>query len=449
MTNFSLKMRLMSVFSVFFVFMGVCCGIVSWFEAKETIDEFFDTYQMALARNLASADWTHINNEIQKYTNFELQNIKHSDEDDEAIGFAVFDLNGNMVFHDNENGKDFVFQSVTGAFLNENVDGEPWRIIRVKSADKNFIVAIGQELEYRSDVAWDLIEEFMLPWLIGFGILLIFMLLIVEREFKPLKHAAKLIKQRNIDDLSEVSVNGVPREVLPLVDAINELLKKLELLLQQERRFVADAAHELRTPLTALSVQLEVLQMEIDNKKNRDKAVNNLEQGLVRASHLVEQLLLLSKIENSLVVDTYEQELIDWKKLVFSVCDEYKIGAQQKSISFEIKKLTTKGPIDKANKTLISIVVKNLVENAVKYSTENAIVRIETSADYLKVFNSGINVKNEHITYLGQRFYRPSGHNEKGSGLGLSIVKLITKYYGCKLKFSNIDDGFEVVIVKD
>ena len=109
MKNFSLKIRLMLVFSTFFIFMGLCCGIVSWFEAKETTDEFFDTYQMALARNLASADWQNINHEIQKHTDFELKNIKHADEDDEAIGFAVFDLNGNMVFHDNENGKKFIF----------------------------------------------------------------------------------------------------------------------------------------------------------------------------------------------------------------------------------------------------------------------------------------------------------------------------------------------------
>ncbi len=449
MTNFSLKMRLMILFSVFFVFMGVCCGVVSWFEAKETTDEFFDTYQMALARNLASADWKNINNEIQKHTDFELKNIKHADEDDEAIGFAVFDLNGNMVFHDNENGKDFVFKSVTGAFLNENVSDEPWRIIRVKSADKNFIIAIGQELEYRSDVAWDLIEEFMLPWLVGFCILLVFMLLIVEREFRPLKHAAMLIKQRNIDDLSEVSIKGFPKEVLPLVQAINELFKKLDLLLQQERRFVADAAHELRTPLTALSVQLEVLQMGIDDKKNRDKAITNLEQGLVRASHLVEQLLLLSKIENSLVGNDYEQEQINWKRLIISICDEYKTMAQQKNISFKFDKLNAKGPIDKANQALIGMVIKNLVENAVKYSPEKAKIKIETSEKHLKVFNSGIQVKDEHIVYLGQRFYRPSGHNEKGSGLGLSIVKLITKYYGCSLQFANIDDGFEVVIGKN
>ena len=448
MKNFSLKIRLMLVFSTFFIFMGLCCGIVSWFEAKETTDEFFDTYQMALARNLASADWQNINHEIQKHTDFELKNIKHADEDDEAIGFAVFDLNGNMVFHDNENGKDFVFKSVTGAFLNENVSDEPWRIIRVKSADKNFIIAIGQELEYRSDVAWDLIEEFMLPWLIGFCILLAFMLLIVEREFKPLKRAAMQIKNRNMEDLSEVSAIGFPKEVLPLVEAINELLKKLELLLQKERRFVADAAHELRTPLTALNVQLEVLQMGIDDKKSRDKAIINLEQGLFRASHLVEQLLLLSKIENSLVVENNDQEQINWKKIVVSVCDEYKIMAQQKNISFEIDKLADEGPINKANKALISMVVKNLVENAIKYSPEKARIQIETSSKYLRVFNSGIIVKEEHLAYLGQRFYRPSGHNEKGSGLGLSIVMLITKYYGCEIKFANVDDGFEVLIEK-
>ncbi len=446
MKNFSLKMRLMLVFTTFFALIGISCGVVSWFEAKETTDEFFDTYQMALARNLASADWQNINHEILRHTNKELKHIKNADEDDEAIGFAVFNLQGDMVFHDNENGKDFAFNNKTGAFYNENVDGDPWRIIRIKSADKDFIIAVGQELDYRSDVAWDLIEEFMLPWMIGLLILLSFMLFVIEREFKPLKKAAMQIKNRNPQDLSAVETIGFPKEVMPLVDAINELLQKLGLLLQQERRFVADAAHELRTPLTALKVQLEVLELSEDDKVSRDKAVENLGKGLLRASHLVEQLLAMSRLENSLVSGKQECEIINWEDIINNVVYDYKTDLEQKNIKVDLTQLTNKGPINCANTTLITMIVKNLIENAIKYSNDNAQIKVYADENMFKIYNSGVSVKEEHLSYLGQRFYRPSGQNEKGSGLGLSIVKLIANHYSCKVGFANVDDGFEVSI---
>ncbi len=446
MKNFSLKMRLMLVFTTFFILIGISCGVVSWFEAKETTDEFFDTYQMALASNLASADWENVNHEILKNTNKELKYIKNADEDDEAIGFAVFNLQGKMVFHDNENGKNFIYNLTTGAFYNEEVDDDLWRIIRVKSADKNFIIAVGQELEYRSDVAWDLIEEFMLPWMVGLFILLLFMLLIIEREFKPLKRAAMQINNRNPQDLSAVETTDFPKEVMPLVDSINELLKKLASLLQQEKRFVADAAHELRTPLTALKVQLEVLELGSDDKASRDRAIANLGQGIVRASHLVEQLLAMSKLENSLVNGPQEREMLNWEKIINLVVADYQLAINDKKINLDLSNVSSFGPIHEANQTLIIMVVKNLLENAIKYSNDGADIKIYTDKNMLKVYNSGVQVKDEHLPFLSQRFYRPSGQNEKGSGLGLSIVKLIVNYYNCELGFSNVNNGFEVCV---
>lgn len=449
MKKFSLKLRLMLVFSIFFLLIGILGGTVAWFETKENTDEFFDSYQMALARNLASADWGNINSTIQKLTDKQLKNIKHADEDDEAIGFAVFSTQGTMVFHDNQNGKRFVFSSKTGAFYTEKIKGDEWRIIRVKSADEQYIIAVGQELEYRSDIAWDMVEEFVVPILIGWLILLLLILLIIEREFKPLKNAALQIKERTSEDLSPVVVQNFPKEVMPFVDAINDLLKKLELLLQQERRFVADAAHELRTPLTALNVQLEVLQMCSDNEKERQKALDNLEKGLLRARHLVEQLLSLSRLENSLVGEQQEQILIDWKQIISSVVDDYTLDVANKNIKVEIVTKSEKGPFNVANPLLASLVVRNLFENAVKYSNEGATIKITNKDGILKVFNSGISVDDKHLKFLGQRFYRPSGNNAKGSGLGLSIVKLVTKYYDCELNFKNIDGGFEVNIKKN
>ena len=448
MKKFSLKLRLMIVFSVFFLLIGVLGVTVAWFETKENADEFFDSYQMALARNLASADWENVNSTIQKLTNKQLKHIKHADEDDEAIGFAIFNMQGKMVFHDSQNGRDFAFNTKIGAFYNENVDGDKWRIVRVKSANEQFVIAVGQELDYRSDIAWDMVEEFVTPIIIGWLILLALLLLVIEQEFKPLKNAAQKIKERTSEDLSPVSVQGFPKEILPFVESINDLLKKLEILLQQERRFVADAAHELRTPLTALNVQLEVLQMCLDNKRESQKVMDNLGQGLLRAGHLVEQLLFLSRLENSLAGEQQDQKNIDWTQVINSVCEDYAGEVKKRNITVDVCSKSESGPFDVANPLLASLVFKNLFENAIKYSSDGAIIKIVNQEGLLKVFNSGVFVEEKHLQHLGQRFYRPSGNNEKGSGLGLSIVKLVAKYYACDLVFANVDNGFEVSIVK-
>ena len=445
MKKFSLKTRLMLMFTVVFVLIGAAAGALSWKETKESVDEFFDSYQMALARSLASADWSHVNSEIRAQTHRALKDIRDADDDDDAIGFAVFDNQGRRIFDDNEEGKEFSFNTQTGAFFNEMNDDDLWRVIRVKSADGNFIIAVGQELEYRSDIAWDMIEEFMTPWLWGLAALLILMLLVIVREFRPLRRLVGDIKQRRPEDLSPLAADGLPTEITPLVGAVNGLLFKIENTFQRERRFVADAAHELRTPLTALNVQLEVLEMSADDQKSREKAVQNLSQGLKRAAHLVEQLLALSRLDASLAADEQKKEVLEWGKICRSIFDEYAEAAAEKNIKF-VCEVGKEGPIDEGNPALAATIVRNLVENAVKYSPEGAAVSLKTTNGRLSVINSGVKVDEEHLSKLGQRFYRPSGQNEKGSGLGLSIVKLIAEYYGCALSFKNTEQGFCVEV---
>lgn len=447
MRHMSLKFRLMLMFAAVSVLIFAASGYLSLKETRESIDEFFDTYQMALARNLSSADWQHMNSTLKQQTDKNLKHIRNADDDDDAIGFAVFNLQGQRVFDDNEKGVDFGSNGNIGAFQTEIIDDEPWRVVRIKSADGKFIIAVGQELDYRDDIAWDMTEEFMLPWMWGLALLLLIMLVAVSYEFRPLKNLVGNIKSRTPEDLSPLPSDKLPSEIVPLVNSFNVMLAKIEKMLKRERRFVSDAAHELRTPLTALQVQLEVLEMSDDDTKARQKAAHNLSQGLKRAAHLVEQLLALSKLDVSLASGEMDKEPIDWKQLVQAVCNEYQEPAVKKNISI-LNHAIEDGPLKEANKHLAATVIKNLVENAIKYSPEGATIEVKTQEGVLSVSNSGVKVDEEHLGKLTQRFYRPSGQNEKGSGLGLSIVKSITDFYGLELFFANTDEGFKVTVKK-
>lgn len=268
MNKLSLRLRLIVCFIGISCVVWLAAGVLSWKETKEKVDEFFDTYQMALARQLAGADWSGLAAGAQKITDRMIENVHNADDEDEAIGFAVFDRDGRLVFHDNENGKDFGFLPATGSFIRQIVDGDDeWRIVWLQSADGKFYIAVGQEEEYRADVVWDMTEEFMIPWAAGLFVLMVMIVAVLTREFRPLGNLADSLQSRGSGDLSPLEEKGIPAEILPLVKAMNIQMARIEGMLAGERRFVADAAHELRTPLTALQVQLEVAEMAGSDEK--------------------------------------------------------------------------------------------------------------------------------------------------------------------------------------
>lgn len=330
MTKLSLRLRLIILFVIISGIFGAMAGVLSWQETKEKIDEFFDTYQIALARQLAAADWSTVSPRIQQATDRLLDNIADADDEDEAIGFAVFDKNGRKVFHDDQNGRDFAYTPVIGSYVEQRVDDEKWRIVWIYSADQQYVIAVGQELDYREDIAWDMAEEFVSPWIFGLAALLLMMIVVITIEFLPLNKLAREVQHRPEGDLSPLPTAGLPEEVQPLLLAMNQLLGQTENMLRRERSFIADSAHELRTPLTALKVQLEVLELSLDDKPARTEALKKLEGGIERASRLVEQLLALSKIDTASAAKLNEREIISWRQIWMQLKDDYRSEAEAK-----------------------------------------------------------------------------------------------------------------------
>ena len=441
MKKLSLRLRLILFFVIISCAVWGCAGVLAWTETKEKIDEFFDTYQMAMARQLAGTNWNRIDKDIQKKTDNLLDDIRGADDEDEAIGFAVFDSNGHKIFHDNENGKDFAYQDISGSFVKQRVDGEDWRIIWIKSADGKFRIAVGQEIEYRDDMAWDMLEEFLTPWAIGLVILLLSVIGIISREFLPLRRLAKDIAVRKDDDLSPIADQNIPSEIKPLTNAMNQLLEKVNAVLQRERRFISDAAHELRTPLTALKVQLDVAKLSADDPKTLGVTLDKLEQGINRSTRLVEQLLALSRLETSIQTGQIVAESLNWKFLCEQLADEYRYDIAAKKLSLQISE-NGQGLFAKGNPVLVELMLRNLLDNAIKYSPQEAKIAINIGNSYIEVRNTDVQIKPQDLVKLGQRFFRVAGQNEKGNGIGLSIVKCIADFYACNLTFANPENIF-------
>ena len=447
MKKLSLRLRLMIFFVLISGIIWCSAGLVSWFECREKVDEFFDSYQLVLARQMATADWSHVNAKTQKITNKIIDNVHNAEEEDEAIGFAVFDTSGKMIFNDDENGKDFVFSAQTGVFVNQKIDHDDlWRFIRVPSSDGKFIITIGQELEYRDDLAFDLIEEFLLPWLGGLVFLLIFTLGMITLEFRPIKGLAKDLSERTPDDLSPIEGNRLPSEIKPFINALNNQFRQIEAMLVRERSFISDSAHELRSPLTALKIQLEVAQLSKNDETALDESFKKLSLGIDRSTRLIEQLLALSKIDSNFGKNT-PKELIDWKTISSLILKEHLEQAQAKSISLK-EDIFGEAPISEGNPVLCALLLRNLVDNAIKYSPDEADVLLRIGDKTLEVINTNTNLDEKIIPHLKERFYRPAGQKETGSGLGLAIVQRICEYHSCRLDFQNTSEGFCVRVEK-
>ncbi len=446
MKKMSLRLRLIISFLIVSTCVWSAAAVISWQESRDQMDEFFDTYQLLLARQLSTADWTNLTADMQKKSNRLIENVDDDgEEEDEALGFAVFNRRGEMIFNDDENGRDFIYSPEASGFVNQKIGRKKdmWRIFWLTSADKNFTIAVGQELEFRDDAALELVEETLLPWLVGLSVLLLAVIWMVSRELRPLRRIADELSERDSDNLHPLSLSGQASEILPLIKAINTQFSRIEQMLQRERGFISDSAHELRSPLTALKVQLEVALLADDDAAARHQALQKLNQGIDRSTRLVEQLLALSRLDSAAAAAN--DEPLDWPALVNAAVNEQLPAAEEKKINV---KTSTDGsaPTTCGQPLLWALLLRNLLDNAVRYSPEEAQISIELKDETLSVTNSNTVVAAEYLPRLKERFFRPAGQKSTGSGLGLSIVERIAELHRCRVALTNDDGNFRVTV---
>lgn len=449
MKKLSLKLRLIIFFGIISTVVWSAAAVLSWYESREQLDEFFDTYQLMLARQFAAADWSNAGSATVKQVNKIIGHLADDgEEEDEALGFAVFDHSGKMVFHDGKNGRNFKYTPEISGFKNHKIGRKKklWRIVCLPSADGQYLIAVGQEEEFRNEAALDLIEETLLPWALGLGLILLCTVWMVHRELKPLKQIADNLENRSADDFSPLDGSNVPAELLPLIVSGNRLFARTDKMLKNERSFIADSAHELRSPLTALKVQLEVAELSLDDKDALYKALKQLKSGIDRSSRLVEQLLALSRLDSGHGTNVND-EILDWKNIVNRAQEEQKSVVAAKNITIS-SKLESRPFLVSGNAFLWSLLLRNLLDNAIRYSPEGASINVGLTAQKLIVSNAGVNVENAVIENLGQRFFRPAGQKETGSGLGLSIVEKIASLHGCRPEYRCENGVFTVTIRK-
>ncbi|MGL6045748.1 MAG: ATP-binding protein, partial [Vogesella sp.] len=228
----------------------------------------------------------------------------------------------------------------------------------------------------------------------------------------------------------------VPTEIRPLIDAMNQLIARVASTLQHERRFTADAAHELRSPLAGLRVQAELVQL-LDDPAARHAAIDKVLASVDRASHLVDELLALARLEQQ---DTLPFAPLSWPALVDKALAEVAATATQRQTRVSLQ-LDGHGPLADGDASLLQLMLRNLLDNAVRYSPPGSQVQLIVSPQQLVVEDNGPGIAAEHLARIGERFYRPAGQDASGSGLGLSIVGRIANLHGLQVQWQNRREG--------
>jgi two-component system sensor histidine kinase QseC len=321
-------------------------------------------------------------------------------------------------------------------FSEARIDEEHvWRYYSQWDREHQLRVQVGENHHMREELSGHIASRLLVPALLGLPLIGVWIWFATRRGLAPLDTLAAQVAHRDPGHLAPVVPDKAPVELRPLLDALNGLFGRVERALESERRFTADAAHELRTPLAALAAQTQVAQRARDADE-RDHAIAQIGASVRRAGHLVDQLLTLARIDPGAAVP---QADVDLARLAAEVCADHGGAAIEKNIALEL--VADKVPAVRGNADLLRILLRNLVDNAVRYSPMDGRIEVRISGEaagtVLTVADSGIGIPPEERENVLRRFYRLAGQEIQGSGLGLSIVARIAELHNARLELAD------------
>ncbi|CUA81801.1 Signal transduction histidine kinase [Gulbenkiania indica] len=441
MNGGSLQRRLVLILLVVSPLLWAASSAVAIYQTHHELGELYDTQLSIFARQLLSLSLSGGPATPLPPVKDLIHGGAHADLEDHDLGVAVWDGQGRLLQSDGD-GDHFTFEDKRGFYqmtLDEHGRHDVWRMFYLPAPDGSRLVAVGQREELRREAMWEVVGAQQLPWLLTLPLLMLALVWGVRRGLKPLKALSDEIATRRPDDARALTA-PVPAEIAPLVAAFNRLMQRVSETLQHERRFTADAAHELRTPLAGLRVQAEVAQLTTDAAV-RSHALERLEHGIDRATRLVDQLLALSRLDPMDALPSVQT--VDWQRVAAAATQEVADSAAERGITVETQLHGVPGRVLPlaGDELLLGLLLRNLLDNAVRYAPPGATVKLVLAEDAVEVQDDGPGMTSDHLARLGERFFRPPGQEAPGSGLGLSISLRVAELHGLCLTLANRPEG--------
>jgi two-component system sensor histidine kinase QseC len=419
--------------------LGLVCGAwvlvvaSTWLYTEHEVDELLDAHMSQAASLLVSLP-------LDELTRLNMAETPILHEYQPRVVFQVWH-GGDLVVRSSTAPPTALAKAGVLGFSQTEIHGQPWRVFSTPGLDEHVVIHVGEHGRTRADVVYVSVYSVIWPMMMALPFLGLGVWWAVRWGVKPLRDLGQQVGHRQPDSADPLPVTDVPQEVQPLVDALNHLFNRTASHIHAERRFTADAAHELRTPIAAIRMQAQVAQGACSDDE-RTEALSATLQGCDRATRLVSQLLQLARleVEPGLNTDrdtsnTQHPAPAELHENLCQVVADLQDTARQHQQRLEVWPQYP-GPCHcPVPEVLLRVLLRNLLDNALRYSPDQAHVRVQTLAlpggrARLSVEDSGLGMTPEQIARLGERFFRVLGNPKPGSGLGWSIVIRIAKLYG-------------------
>ncbi len=425
--------------------------IIFLFNRAVTLEEIGELYDTQLAqtsrilqgfvdRPASEVDFDRLNNALRTATQNYAENEMRNDEGhqyEHKFAIQILDSDYNLLVK-SPGAPLYALSPLKDGYSTKQYNNFDWQVFTHHLDSSGYWIIVAE----RDDVRGDMIHKIELTALTGPFIVMILLaivlIVIVFRGLKPLNLLSQQIEARNIDKLEPLELINTPAELTPLMNAINFLMQKVSSEVDRERQFLGDIAHELRTPLASLKLNAQN-GLQTKDKAQIQQLLIKIVRGVDRSSRLIEQLLTIARLDPRALG---EPEVCSLGDIVSEVISQH---TQQYSSAKHVNFNVSRSLVDirvSAYPVLINVLIRNLIDNAYRYSTDNGTINISvekkaSNSFVLIVKDQGPGVSELQLKSLGKRFYRDQPSDRMGTGLGLSIVARIAELHSAKLSFAN------------
>lgn len=364
----------------------------------------------------------------------------------------IFEIWKNSKLNQTYNPYNLVLKNAPLGFSTQFFNNNDWRIYSIYDEKTHTKIIVAELYNLRRELIDDIASSNANILLVTYPVFGILVWFIISFALQSITRVTSEISNRASTYLEPVQLTEIPIEIKPLVAELNQLFIRLKLAFERNKRFAADAAHELRTPLAALKTNVQVA-LKATNEIDKNKALQKVIESVDRSSHVVAQLLTLSRLgEEESLTDT---KPIDLHKLATEIIAYLAPQALEKNIDIELTPSPNK-PMVLGNDTALGILIRNIVDNAIRYTPVNGEVKVSIfhaeNKVILRVIDTGPGIPVELRERVFERFYRILGTQASGSGLGLAIVNQISTLHHAEIRLSIPQNGiglqFEVAFPK-
>lgn len=318
----------------------------------------------------------------------------------------------------------------------DDKDKRKWNTFTLKSKTPNHWLIAAERNDVRTELTNKIARRSVFPILVSLPILSIVLIYILTNGLSPISQLVQKIGKRSSRDFDPFVAEITTQELEPLYQELNRLLASQQLALEREKQFTDAAAHELRTPLTILKINAENA-LNAKDLHEQKKSLEQLVYGIDRSSRLIQQLLVLARLENPKNISMATLSLSELLRETIAELTPLALRKQQQiELDVDVHPLALY-----SNAPLLTILFGNLIDNAIRYTPVGGAITVSVTASTSEisvcVVDNGVGVEPHQLHRLGEAFFRVDSGKGDGTGLGLSIVKRISDLLGMSVQFGN------------